>query len=113
MHRLPKRETFTPGSDDSQIRRHRVERVTGVKAHPFLRRGIFFAHRDLEDILDAYEKGQPFYLYTGRVGLSHRAPVDISCGLAVHFVSAPGSRAGAVPGESYVRTSPSLVHCII
>lgn len=23
----------------------RVERVTGVKAHPFLRRGIFFAHR--------------------------------------------------------------------
>lgn len=27
-------------------------------------------HRDLEDILDAYEKGEPFYLYTGRVGNS-------------------------------------------
>ncbi|KAL6782262.1 TSW1 [Auxenochlorella protothecoides x Auxenochlorella symbiontica] len=44
----------------------RVERVTGVKAHPFLRRGIFFAHRDLTEILDAYERGEPFYLYTGR-----------------------------------------------
>ncbi|KFM27001.1 Tryptophan-tRNA ligase, cytoplasmic [Auxenochlorella protothecoides] len=47
----------------------RVERVTGVKAHPFLRRGIFFAHRDLTEILDAYERGEPFYLYTGRVPL--------------------------------------------
>lgn len=45
----------------------RIERVTGVKAHPFLRRGIFFAHRDMNQLLDAYEKGQPFYLYTGRV----------------------------------------------
>ena len=45
----------------------RIERVTGVKAHPFLRRGIFFAHRDMVAILDAYEKGLPFYLYTGRV----------------------------------------------
>ena len=41
--------------------------MTGVKAHPFLRRGIFFAHRDMVAILDAYEKGLPFYLYTGRV----------------------------------------------
>jgi len=44
----------------------RVERVTGVKAHPFLRRGIFFSHRDLEETLDAYEAKKPFYLYTGR-----------------------------------------------
>eukprot|EP00884_Botryococcus_braunii_P017734 jgi/Botrbrau1/4644/Bobra.33_2s0015.1 len=44
----------------------RLERVTGKRAHPFLRRGIFFAHRDFNLILDAYEKGQPFYLYTGR-----------------------------------------------
>jgi tryptophanyl-tRNA synthetase len=33
---------------------------------PFLRRGIFFAHRDLDAILDAHEKGDSFYLYTGR-----------------------------------------------
>lgn len=44
--------------------------MTGVKAHPFLRRGIFFAHRDMVALLDAYEKGQPFYLYTGRVSRS-------------------------------------------
>jgi tryptophanyl-tRNA synthetase len=45
----------------------RVERITGRKAHRFLRRGIFFSHRDLTELLDAVEFGkQPFYLYTGR-----------------------------------------------
>ena len=45
----------------------RVEKLTGRPAHPLLRRGIFYAHRDLEELLNAYEKGEPFYLYTGRV----------------------------------------------
>lgn len=44
----------------------RIEKVTGRPAHPFLKRGIVFAHRDLHELLDAYERGQPFYLYTGR-----------------------------------------------
>jgi tryptophanyl-tRNA synthetase len=44
----------------------RFEKVTGKKPHRFLRRGIVFSHRDLEKILDRHEKGQPFYLYTGR-----------------------------------------------
>lgn len=44
----------------------RMERLTGRQPHHFLRRGIFFSHRDLHLILDAYEKGQSFYLYTGR-----------------------------------------------
>ncbi|GFH10231.1 uncharacterized protein HaLaN_05507, partial [Haematococcus lacustris] len=44
----------------------RIERLTKRPAHPFLKRGIFFAHRDLSEILDCYEKGIPFYLYTGR-----------------------------------------------
>lgn len=44
----------------------RIERVTGKKAHTFLRRGIFFSHRDLEKVLDLYEKGERFYIYTGR-----------------------------------------------
>ncbi|KAJ3415685.1 tryptophan--tRNA ligase [Chytridiales sp. JEL 0842] len=44
----------------------RLEKLTGVKAHPFLRRGLFFSHRDLAGILDRYEKGKPFFLYTGR-----------------------------------------------
>lgn len=44
----------------------RMEKVTGKKPHRFLRRGIFFSHRDLSLILDLYEAGQKFYLYTGR-----------------------------------------------
>lgn len=44
----------------------RVERLTARPAHVFLRRGVFFAHRDLSEILDAYERGEKFYLYTGR-----------------------------------------------
>ncbi|MFW5847272.1 MAG: tryptophan--tRNA ligase [Nanoarchaeota archaeon] len=34
--------------------------------HPMLRRKIFFAHRDLKWVLDEYEKGNKFFLYTGR-----------------------------------------------
>jgi len=34
--------------------------------HFFLRRNIFFAHRDLKFVLDEYEKGNKFFLYTGR-----------------------------------------------
>nr|XP_016444966.1 PREDICTED: tryptophan--tRNA ligase, cytoplasmic-like isoform X2 [Nicotiana tabacum] len=50
--------------DDSLIQR--VQRLTNRPAHVFLCRGVFFAHRDFNDILDAYEKRQKFYLYTGR-----------------------------------------------
>jgi len=44
----------------------RLERAIGEKAHRFIRRGIFFCQRDMEQILDAYENKKPFYLYTGR-----------------------------------------------
>jgi hypothetical protein len=44
----------------------RMEKLTGKKAHPWIRRGIFFSHRDFEIILDLYEAKKPFYLYTGR-----------------------------------------------
>ncbi|MBI5553738.1 MAG: tryptophan--tRNA ligase, partial [Candidatus Diapherotrites archaeon] len=43
----------------------RVEKHAG-ELHPFLRRKIFFSHRDLGWLLSEYEKGNPFYLYTGR-----------------------------------------------
>ena len=49
---------------DEQVTR--IERCTGMKAHHFLKRKTFFANRDLDQILEAKEKGQPFYLYTGR-----------------------------------------------
>ncbi|RKO99138.1 hypothetical protein CXG81DRAFT_30288 [Caulochytrium protostelioides] len=44
----------------------RFERLTGVAPHRFLRRGIFFSHRELSHILDCHEQGKPWYLYTGR-----------------------------------------------
>ncbi len=50
--------------DGALIRR--FEQVTKVKAHPWLRRGIFFSHKDLDLILDAFERGEEIYLYTGR-----------------------------------------------
>ncbi|GLE00441.1 hypothetical protein PINS_up009198 [Pythium insidiosum] len=44
----------------------RIEKLTGHRAHRYLRRGYFFSHRDLNLLLDAYERGEKFYLYTGR-----------------------------------------------
>lgn len=34
--------------------------------HQFIRRGIFFSHRDLTNIITLIEQKKPFYLYTGR-----------------------------------------------
>lgn len=39
--------------------------------HYMLRRKIFFSHRDMDWILDEYEKGNKFYLYTGRGPSGH------------------------------------------
>lgn len=48
----------------------RFQQVTGEEPHPFLKRGVFFSERDLDRILDLYEHGEPFFLYTGRGPLS-------------------------------------------
>ncbi|KAG6850599.1 tryptophan--tRNA ligase [Arthromyces matolae] len=44
----------------------RFEKLTGHRPHVFLRRGMFFSHRDFDKILDRFEQGKPFFLYTGR-----------------------------------------------
>ncbi|XP_018017131.1 tryptophan--tRNA ligase, cytoplasmic [Hyalella azteca] len=44
----------------------RLEAATGKPAHHFLKRGIFFSHRELDRILTLVEQGKSFYLYTGR-----------------------------------------------
>lgn len=44
----------------------RFERVTGKKPHRWLRRGLFFSHRDFDRILTHYERGEQILLYTGR-----------------------------------------------
>ncbi|MFH1333673.1 MAG: tryptophan--tRNA ligase [archaeon] len=56
----------------------RIKKIT-KDDHHFLRRGIFFAHRDLQFVLDQYEKGDKFFLYTGRapsgqIHLGHLIP---------------------------------------
>ncbi|KAG8934048.1 tryptophan--tRNA ligase [Tulasnella sp. 418] len=50
--------------DDELLQR--FERLTGKKPHVLLRRKMFFSHRELGRILDRYEQGKPFFLYTGR-----------------------------------------------
>ncbi len=43
----------------------RMEKKAG-SLHPFLRRQFYFSHRDMNLILDDYDKGKGFFLYTGR-----------------------------------------------
>ena len=56
----------------------RIEKHAG-EMHLQLRRGLFFSHRDLDWVLDLYEAGKRFVLYTGRgssgpVHIGHLVP---------------------------------------
>ena len=56
----------------------RIQKFTGT-LHPQLERRIFFSHRDMDWILQRYEAGEKFVLYTGRgpsgpVHIGHLAP---------------------------------------
>lgn len=44
----------------------KFEYVTGKQAHIWLKRGIFFSHRDFNSLLNDYESDKKFYMYTGR-----------------------------------------------
>jgi len=48
----------------------RIKKIAG-EDHFMLRRGIFFSHRDMKQLLDEYEKGNKFFLYTGRGPSGH------------------------------------------
>ena len=50
---------------DEQLKT-KIEKYSGGKLHFLIRRQIFYAHRDLDWILSEYEKGNKFYVYTGR-----------------------------------------------
>ncbi|KAF7929693.1 hypothetical protein BELL_0055g00010 [Botrytis elliptica] len=62
----------------------RFEEVTGHKPHRFMRRGIVFSHRDLHLMLDRHEKGEPFFMYTGRgpssdsMHIGHTVPFEFT-----------------------------------
>jgi len=45
---------------------NKLERISGRELHMFLRRGVFFSHRDFDKILDDIENDRGFFLYTGR-----------------------------------------------
>lgn len=67
----------------------RIKKHTG-ELHLQLRRKIFFSHRDLDWILDRYEEGEKFVLYTGRgpsgpVHIGHLIPWIFTKYLQDHF----------------------------
>lgn len=43
----------------------KIKKITG-EIHPLLENRYFFSHRDLDWVLNEYQKGNKFYLYTGR-----------------------------------------------
>jgi len=55
--------------DEALIKR--MEKLTGRRAHHWIRRGLFFSQRDMTALLDAYEAGEKFYLYTGMLWTNH------------------------------------------
>jgi len=59
------REMFGTQPLDAELRA-RLRRLAGGELHPLLERGIYYSHRDLGPLLDAYEAGRPFFLYSGR-----------------------------------------------
>lgn len=68
----------------------RFTRVTGHEPHVFMRRGLFFAHRNLDEFLDAFEKDEPVFLYTGRgpsgkMHIGHRIAMDFTVWLQEVF----------------------------
>ena len=50
--------------------REKIKNLTN-EDHFMLRRGIFFSHREMNRILEDYEKGIEFFLYTGRGPSGH------------------------------------------
>lgn len=45
--------------------KERIRKITG-ELHVMLRRDVFFSHRDLDKVIEDYENGKGFFLYTGR-----------------------------------------------
>ncbi len=62
-------ERFGTSEIDEPLLR-RIERLAGG-LHLLLRRRIFYSHRSLDWILDEYERGNRFVLYTGRGPSGH------------------------------------------
>lgn len=59
--KLVKKFGVTPLTEELVVK---IEKVAGPNL--MLRRRIFFSHRDLDVVLSAWERGEKFFLYTGR-----------------------------------------------
>jgi tryptophanyl-tRNA synthetase len=67
----------------------RIQKHTGT-LHPFIRREIYFGHRELDWLLDMYEKGEKFCLYTGiapsnKMTIGHLLPFMMTLWLQQKF----------------------------
>ena len=58
------RKEFGTGIIDDSMKK-RMKKICGT-LHPMLSRDFFFSQRDLKPVLDDYEKGNGFFLYTER-----------------------------------------------
>ncbi len=73
---------------DAQMRK-RIAALAG-SSHFLIERRIFYAHRDLGWLLDKYENGERFYLYTGRapsgpMSIAHLLPFVLAKWLQERF----------------------------
>lgn len=69
--------------------RNRIKKDAG-DLHFMIRRGVYFSHRDLGWLLDQYEKGNKFYVYTGiapsgSMTIAHLLPFIMSQWLQERF----------------------------
>jgi tryptophanyl-tRNA synthetase len=60
----------------------RLRRLAGGELHPLLSRGVYYSHRDLGPLLEGFERGSPFFLYSGRgpsgpLHTSHLVPFEL------------------------------------
>jgi tryptophanyl-tRNA synthetase len=68
----------------------RLGRLARAPLHPLLARGIYYSHRDLGSLLDRYERGERFFLYSGRgpsgpLHLAHLMQFEICRWFQAHF----------------------------
>jgi hypothetical protein len=116
---MANRKWATKLIDDDLLQR--FERLTGHKPHRWLRRGLFFSHRDFDKILDKYEAGEPFFLYTGRgpssdaLHLGHTVPFSFTKWLQDVFDVPLGTLeelGGSFTGKSWWRGYSSLADTV-
>jgi tryptophanyl-tRNA synthetase len=68
----------------------RLHALAGAELPATLRRGVYYSHRDLGALLEAYARGERFFLYSGRgpsgpLHLAHLIPFELCRWLQEHL----------------------------